>query len=420
MTRRTFSARILMEKIRDRIRLPTKGAVCFVINVVVLSMLFGGWPQTSVAQLQKEEINVTRLSSTPRGWKQKGMWMYDQGMVMAPQKGHEACLRRALQGDGHIIAQLHVNDELLSTTSGVCFSFSTGTINLEQRIVDGVPFVVMELLDQGGTGLGEKVLSIPAGSVELMLRRKGNHFSGWVAEPGKDFQQVGGLDWNEVGLLIEAGIYARVFEGGASLVRVNSLEVVGLRPEVVTMSRKSLSEGYKSTPDSPRKPPSSVDRQATASTPRERSRPRSSDGRFIDNLDGTIMDTYTGLMWTKKDSCADLGHCLNWDNSRVYALKLKTGGHIDWRMPTVEELYTLFEKYKINSDADGNTIHIDPIFAPGSSAEPWASDIISSVERGYLEFWTGSFDPGGPAGLWSWCQAGGKNPRGVRAVRSAK
>ena len=46
---------------------------------------------------------------------------------------------------------------------------------------------------------------------------------------------------------------------------------------------------------------------------------RSSDGRYTDNGDGTITDSQTGLMWTKKDSYADTGDCMQWDTSKIYA-----------------------------------------------------------------------------------------------------
>ena len=36
---------------------------------------------------------------------------------------------------------------------------------------------------------------------------------------------------------------------------------------------------------------------------------------LVDNGDGTITETKSKLMWTKKDSFADLGKCLNWQES---------------------------------------------------------------------------------------------------------
>lgn len=91
---------------------------------------------------------------------------------------------------------------------------------------------------------------------------------------------------------------------------------------------------------------------------------RSTDGRFIDNKDGTIVDTKTNLIWTKADSYAELGKCLSWEEAKKYVSSLRTGGYSDWRMPAVKELKSIFETLKSNKDKDGNTIHMDPIFAP--------------------------------------------------------
>lgn len=105
---------------------------------------------------------------------------------------------------------------------------------------------------------------------------------------------------------------------------------------------------------------------------------RSSDGRYIDNGDGTITDTKTGLMWAKKDSYADLGKCLDWNYSNGYAGNLRTGGYNNWRLPTVDELKAIYEKSKSNKDFSGNTIYIDPIFASGGAYWYWSSNTPDS------------------------------------------
>ena len=63
----------------------------------------------------------------------------------------------------------------------------------------------------------------------------------------------------------------------------------------------------------------------------------SADKRFVDHGDGTITDISTNLMWTKEDSYADLGKCLDWNASWSYVNWLSTGGYNDWRVPTVRE-----------------------------------------------------------------------------------
>ena len=125
-------------------------------------------------------------------------------------------------------------------------------------------------------------------------------------------------------------------------------------------------------------------------TGKRKSGRRSSDGRYIDHVDGTITDTKTGLMWTKKDSYADLGKCLDWNKSRSYVSSLTTGGYNDWRMPTVEELKSIYEKSKNNKTYSGDTIHSDPIFASGGGHYYWSSETKGSSRAREVFFHYGS------------------------------
>jgi hypothetical protein len=97
-----------------------------------------------------------------------------------------------------------------------------------------------------------------------------------------------------------------------------------------------------------------------------------------DNGDGTITDPDSGLMWTQKDSYADLGKCLNWFESREYAKNLLTGGHGDWRMPSMRELASIYDPTKdtlIGWDhLPDFPLHIDEQFADGAAYWYWVSD----------------------------------------------
>ena len=64
--------------------------------------------------------------------------------------------------------------------------------------------------------------------------------------------------------------------------------------------------------------------------------------RFIKNGDNTITDTKTGLMWAAKDN----GSPINWHNALIYCRNFKGGGYTNWRMPTLDELKTLFVRDK--------------------------------------------------------------------------
>lgn len=117
---------------------------------------------------------------------------------------------------------------------------------------------------------------------------------------------------------------------------------------------------------------------------------RSADGRYIDHGDGTITDRETGFMWTKKDSRADIGKCLNWYDSKIYVSNLRAGGYSDWRMPTAEELKTIYEKSKINNIAYTHNpklpLHLDSIFADGAAYGLWTSELIGPISARYVYF----------------------------------
>jgi hypothetical protein len=54
--------------------------------------------------------------------------------------------------------------------------------------------------------------------------------------------------------------------------------------------------------------------------------------------DGTVSDPVTGLTWTRA-----LTGPLSWDEAKAAAAALRTGGHADWRVPDIKELYTLID-----------------------------------------------------------------------------
>lgn len=129
-------------------------------------------------------------------------------------------------------------------------------------------------------------------------------------------------------------------------------------------------------------PSLSAPHQAKSTADKTRDKKYSSDGRYVDNLDGTISDRKTGMMWTKKDSHADLSKCLDWNDSVSYVRWLRTGGYEDWRLPTVSELKEIFEPSKSNImgfDHDiKHPLHLDSIFADGAAYSYWSSQKAGS------------------------------------------
>lgn len=72
---------------------------------------------------------------------------------------------------------------------------------------------------------------------------------------------------------------------------------------------------------------------------------------FVDNLDGTVTDTTTGIMWQKGNSeVMDL-----WENQLQYCSDLQLAGYYDWRLPNIRELETLIDDTR-------SPPLIDPIF----------------------------------------------------------
>jgi hypothetical protein len=57
---------------------------------------------------------------------------------------------------------------------------------------------------------------------------------------------------------------------------------------------------------------------------------------YRDDRDGTVSDLNTGLVWAKAR-----GSKVTWKDAVAGAGRCRVGGHDDWRMPTVKELYSL-------------------------------------------------------------------------------
>jgi hypothetical protein len=57
---------------------------------------------------------------------------------------------------------------------------------------------------------------------------------------------------------------------------------------------------------------------------------------YIDNRDLTITDKVTGLMWQK-----NMGSKISFNDAVILARNMSLGGHTDWRLPTIKELFSL-------------------------------------------------------------------------------
>ena len=102
--------------------------------------------------------------------------------------------------------------------------------------------------------------------------------------------------------------------------------------------------------------------------PTKRQLDTSGPSRFVNNDDGTVTDPQTGLMWRQVDSYQLLKKWLNWEMAQDYVAEMNSqrfAGHDDWRLPTREEIQTLYDESKIVQwTYYWNTydVHIDPVF----------------------------------------------------------
>jgi len=121
--------------------------------------------------------------------------------------------------------------------------------------------------------------------------------------------------------------------------------------------------------------------------------------RFIDNGDGTITDTLSGLMWSQATIAKDVTS----DQAEKACDELDLAGHADWRLPTVEELFPLADRSKKGPA-------IDTEFFPDTKNGWYWTSTDSALASSYA--WVVSFNYG---------YAGDNSRNGkacVRAVRS--
>jgi hypothetical protein len=122
---------------------------------------------------------------------------------------------------------------------------------------------------------------------------------------------------------------------------------------------------------------------------------------FVDNGDGTVTDTRTGLMWSKATLCDDeIDHAKAGDICAALAL----AGHTDWRLPTVEELFLLADRSKVSPAIDTDAF-------PDTKSDWYWSSTVHASDSSYA--WIVHFDDG----LAYHCHRG-NDYAFVRAVRS--
>jgi len=127
---------------------------------------------------------------------------------------------------------------------------------------------------------------------------------------------------------------------------------------------------------------------------------------YTDNLDGTITDNNTGLMWEKKDAAGginDKDAIYNWVDALGFIDTLNGNmfaGHDDWRLPNVKELHSIVNyenaDFAVSAEFDTNCVAACTVLAcscTGSSFY-WSS---TSFVLSPLGAWSVNFTVGLPA-----------------------
>ena len=97
------------------------------------------------------------------------------------------------------------------------------------------------------------------------------------------------------------------------------------------------------------------------------------DNRFIAYDNGTVLDTWTDLMWAVRDN----GSHVNWREAKSYCDNYRRGGYTDWRMPTQDELAGLYDTSKGYTTACGAPARISGLIRL-TCFTLWASDTDGS------------------------------------------
>jgi len=125
---------------------------------------------------------------------------------------------------------------------------------------------------------------------------------------------------------------------------------------------------------------------------------------YLNNGNGTITDTITGLMWQQVD-----GGEMTFDKATTYTNDLVLGGFSDWRMPTVLELHSILH-------LDKNNPALNTTFFTSPSAQYWWSSQkqVNDATKAWVT------NAGGGVGnhpISETVSAGGTKKFHVRAVR---
>lgn len=135
--------------------------------------------------------------------------------------------------------------------------------------------------------------------------------------------------------------------------------------------------------------------------------------RFIDNENGTVDDSESGLSWFKQDSRQITGKWMHLEKAKQFETEqnaAKFGGYDDWRVPKLEDIKTIYDKSFSLQDFGRNEIHIPSVFESGCADNTWTDTV--SGERAMMFSLV--------KGRSNWINKFGEGPFAVRLVRGER
>lgn len=137
------------------------------------------------------------------------------------------------------------------------------------------------------------------------------------------------------------------------------------------------------------------------------------DTRFVDNGNDTVTDNQTGLTWIKKDTRQMLNKWRNLEQCKDYAEELNQqnfGGFDDWRVCSLEDIKTIFDKSCQLKAKGGDMIHLPPVFEPECADVTWTDTVNGERAMMYNLI----------KGRSNWINKLGEGPFAARLVRGER
>jgi len=131
---------------------------------------------------------------------------------------------------------------------------------------------------------------------------------------------------------------------------------------------------------------------------------------FVNNGDGTITDTSTGLMWQQAIASTEM----TWEKALSYCEGLSLAWYTDWRLPNIKELWSIVDYQRCNPAID--TDYFSDSWSPISFFPFWSSTTSArfGTHSWYIDYTHGVFGgTGTKGGLYMW-------DAHVRAVRGGQ